>query len=107
MYVEESRRCLRPHLTYCFVLTPTGPMPLSAERIVMFAFCLISFSSVVCSRVKLVVVFCRRKFFSIHCEKCRILLSISKGGRGARHVDLPRSALGSYDFVESSPTKYI
>ncbi len=92
---------------YCFVSTPTGPRPLSADRIVMFAFCFICFRRFDWSRVRLGVVCLRLKFCSVEREKCWILLSSSTGGSGARHFDFPRRVFGSNESVGSSPAKYI
>ena len=100
-----SSKCLSPHSMYCFVSTPSGPRPLSAERIVMFLFCLSCFKIYCCRLDRLGCILRGVNMRSISCVKDCIRLSISRGGSGARHVDVPRSALGSYVSEESSPEK--
>ena len=91
----SSRRCLSPHSIYCLVSTPTGPRPLSADRIVIFLFRLSWRSMSRCSLDRLDVVLHGMNARSIPCAKCCMRVSISHGGSGARHVDVPRSELGS------------
>lgn len=66
----SSRRCLSPHSIYCLVSTPTGPRPLSADRIVMFLFRLSWRSMSRCSLDRLDVVLRGMNARSISCAKC-------------------------------------
>ena len=102
-----SLRWASAQLIYCVVSTPTGPSPLSAERIVMFLFCFISCRRRCCWSVRLEGVFVGLKMVLSCWIKVQMRVSTSLEGSGGRQEDLIRSALGSYSEVSLSPAKNI
>ena len=90
---------------YCLVSTPTGPKPLSAERMVMFLLCFMSRRIACCWGVRFGGVVVDLNVVLIFWMNEQMRLSISLGGKGGRHEDLIRRALGSYSSSWSPEKK--
>ena len=91
----ESVRCFSPHLIYCVVSIPTGPRPLSAERMVMSLLVFIWRSRLRWWLEMFDVVFVCWKVSVILVMKVPIRSSMLRGGSGALQVDFMQRALGS------------
>ncbi len=91
----ESVRCRSPHSIYCLVSIPTGPRPLSAERMVMSLLVLIWRNRLRWWLEMFDVVFDCWKVSVSLVMKVPIRSSMLRGGSGALQVDFTRRALGS------------
>ncbi len=101
-----SLRCFIPHSIYVFRDTPTGPRPLSAERITMLVSVRRSVRIFCWVAERFEVVRRRTNIFFNSVWKVESLPSMSRGGIGARQDDFLYSSDESYVSSEFSPAKY-